>query len=119
MIRGLHPFRFQTGAHDRSAGFTLVELTLSIAMLVTLTMVLFGFLRTGMGLYRAGEGRRDVYERAQILLDHVVRVQLRQKSRQDDLAEQNRGLEEQSRRLQEALNHTHCGPCWASRHADG
>ncbi len=73
MIRGLHPFRFQTGAHDRSAGFTLVELTLSIAMLVTLTMVLFGFLRTGMGLYRAGEGRRDVYERAQILLDQVVR----------------------------------------------
>lgn len=54
-------------------GFSLVELTLSIAMLVTLTLVLFGFLRTGMGIYRSGESRRDVYERAQILLDQIVR----------------------------------------------
>lgn len=55
------------------AGMTLIELTLAMAMLVTLSMVLFGFLRTGMGLYKQGEGRRDVYERAQILLDLLVR----------------------------------------------
>ena len=54
-------------------GMSLVELTLAMAMLVTLSMVLFGFLRTGMGLYKQGEGRRDIYERAQILLDQLVR----------------------------------------------
>lgn len=54
-------------------GFTLIELTLSIALLVTLTVVLFGFLRGGMGMYRSGEGRRDTYERAQILLDDFAR----------------------------------------------
>jgi len=31
-------------------GMTLIELTLAMAMLVTLSMVLFGFLRTRMGL---------------------------------------------------------------------
>lgn len=61
------------GAETRTRGMSLVELTLAMAMLVTLSMVLFGFLRTGMGLYKQGEGRRDIYERAQILLDQLVR----------------------------------------------
>ena len=61
----------QAGSGAR--GMTLIELTMAMGMLVTLSMVLFGFLRTGMGLYKQGEGRRDVYERAQILLDLLVR----------------------------------------------
>jgi hypothetical protein len=54
-------------------GFTLIELTLAVAMLVTLSFVLFGFLRGGMGMYRSGEARRDTYERAQVLLEQLTR----------------------------------------------
>ena len=72
MMRTKRPSPVRSAARAER-GLTLIELTLSIAMLVTLTIVLFGFLRTGMGLYRQGEGRRDVFERAQILLDRLAR----------------------------------------------
>ena len=52
-------------------------------------------------LTRGYEAGADAYlSKAEMpVLDHIVRVKVREKSRLDDLAEQNRGLEEHARRL--------------------
>ena len=58
-------------------------------------------------LTRGYEAGADAYlSKAEMpVLDHIVRVKVREKARIDDLAEQNRALEERARRLIEEQQH--------------
>ncbi|MEK7467497.1 MAG: prepilin-type N-terminal cleavage/methylation domain-containing protein [Planctomycetota bacterium] len=53
----------------RSAGFTLMELLVSISIFILLGLLLVGLLRSGVEIWDRGETRRDAYERASILFD--------------------------------------------------
>ncbi|MCC6738811.1 MAG: hypothetical protein IT452_07170 [Planctomycetia bacterium] len=51
------------------AGFTLMELLVSVAIFILLGILLVGLLRSGVEIWDRGESRRDAYERASILFD--------------------------------------------------
>jgi hypothetical protein len=60
--RGLRP----------AGGFTLIELLTAMTLFLTLGLVLFGLLRSGLGLFQQGESRRSSYERGIALLDEIA-----------------------------------------------
>jgi len=53
------------------AGFTLMELLVSIGIFVLLGVLVVGLLRGGVQVWDRGEARRDTYERASILFDTI------------------------------------------------
>jgi len=59
-------------AGRREAGFTLVELLISITLFMGIAFVLYSFISGGVGMWRTGERRQDLYERAQTGLDAMA-----------------------------------------------
>lgn len=53
-------------------GFTLVELLISVTLFMAVAFVLYTFIGGGVGMWRTGERRQDLYERAQSALDTLA-----------------------------------------------
>lgn len=56
----------------RSGGFTLLELLVAMGIFVLLGAALVSFLRGGVRAWRIAESRREVYERAQVILTQIA-----------------------------------------------
>jgi len=57
----------------RESGFTLIELLTAIAIFTVLAGMLFQMLKSGLDIWRQGEGNRQALEKGINLLDEVVR----------------------------------------------
>jgi len=55
-----------------TGGFTLVELLISVTLFMALAFVLYSFIGGGVGMWRTGERRQDLYERAQSAMDTLA-----------------------------------------------
>lgn len=57
----------------RSSAFTLMELLVATGIMAVIGMILVGLLKGGLDLWHRGESNRDVFERAQVVLEMVGR----------------------------------------------
>ena len=65
---------FRPGSGSRSpGGFTLVELLISISLFMALAFVLYTFISGGVNMWRTGERRQDLYERAEAAFETMAR----------------------------------------------
>ncbi len=55
----------------RRAGFTLVELLIAMTLFLGIAFVLYSFVRGGVDMWRTGERRQDLYERAQLAFSRI------------------------------------------------
>lgn len=55
----------------RRAGFTLVELLIAMSLFLAIAFVLYSFVRGGVDMWRTGERRQDLYERAQLAFSRI------------------------------------------------
>jgi prepilin-type N-terminal cleavage/methylation domain-containing protein len=56
---------------ERTRGFTMLELMVSIAIFAVLGLLLMGLLRQGVEKWQRGENQREVYERAHAIFERI------------------------------------------------
>lgn len=69
--RILRSDRRPTGARGTD-GFTLVELLVSATLFMGVAFVLYAFVRGGVSMWRIGERRQDLHERAELALERIA-----------------------------------------------